>query len=88
MHTVWLNLRVFAANPSCNLNNFGYAPIQWALGLISFWAPKIMQSLFEVRKTLQASSFTLACSVSQLRCLCSRVMSLKTLPAAYRVSCM
>lgn len=48
LKSVALTMRMFFAHPSNNFNSFGYAGIQWSLGLMQFWAPKIVQSLYHV----------------------------------------
>ncbi|KAG2486352.1 hypothetical protein HYH03_014933 [Edaphochlamys debaryana] len=33
-------------HPACCLNNFGYAPVQWVFGLVSFWGPKALKEMY------------------------------------------
>ncbi|PNH07653.1 putative sphingolipid transporter spinster 1 [Tetrabaena socialis] len=35
--------------PACCLNNFGYAPVQWIIGMVSFWGPKAIKEMFSLQ---------------------------------------
>ncbi|KAG2425131.1 hypothetical protein HYH02_015075 [Chlamydomonas schloesseri] len=40
--------RALLCYPAVCLNNFGYAPVQWVLGMLTFWGPKAIKETFNL----------------------------------------